>query len=46
MVNLSKLDNKSKLCGLINEKGHIIDDVIIGVVENVKFRMVVNSGKI
>lgn len=43
MVNLSKLNNKSKLCGLINEKGHIIDDIIIGDVDNVKYRMVVNS---
>ena len=43
MVNLSKLDKKSKLCGLINDKGHIIDDIIIGNVDNVKYRMTVNS---
>ena len=42
-VNLKNFKNKSKLCGLVNEKGQIIDDIIIGHKDGSRFRMVVNS---
>lgn len=43
LVNMSKFDNKSKLSAIINENGHIIDDLIIGDVDKEKYRLVVNS---
>ena len=42
-VNLNSLKNRSKLCGLVNTRGHIIDDIIVGNVDDTKYRMVVNS---
>ena len=33
LVNLENYDNKSKLSAVVNNKGHIIDDVIIGDVD-------------
>jgi aminomethyltransferase len=43
LVNLNKLKNKSKLCGLLDSRGYILDDIIVGNVDESKFRMVVNS---
>ena len=43
LVNLENYDNKSKLSAVVNSKGHIIDDVIIGDVDKSKYRLVVNA---
>lgn len=43
LVNLEKYNNKSKLGVLLNDKGYVIDDVIIGDVDNSKYRLVVNA---
>jgi aminomethyltransferase len=43
LVNLEKYNNRSKLAAVLNNKGHIIDDVIIGDVDNKKYRLVVNA---
>ena len=43
LVNLENYDNKSKLSAVVNNKGHIIDDVIIGDVDKSKYRLVVNA---
>jgi len=40
-INVHK--NKSKLTGLINKEGHIIDDLIVGNVDNYKYRLLVNA---
>lgn len=40
-INVNK--NKSKLTCIINKEGHIIDDLIVGNVENYKYRLVVNA---
>ena len=42
-VNLNSLKNKSKLCGLLDSRGYIIDDIIVGNKGDSNFRMVVNS---
>lgn len=42
-VNLNSLKNKSKLCGLVDNKGYILDDIIVGNVDELKYRMVINS---
>ena len=42
MVNLSK-PNHSKLSAVLNAKGHIVDDLIIGNVNSEKYRLVVNA---
>lgn len=42
--NLNTLNNnKSRLSVLLNNKGNIIDDLIIGNINNEKFRLVVNA---
>lgn len=42
--NLNTLNNnKSRLAVLLNDKGNIIDDLIIGNINNDKFRLVVNA---
>ena len=43
LVNLEKYNNKAKLSAVLDSKGHIIDDVIIGDVDNQKYRLVVNA---
>ena len=43
LVNLENYENKSKLSAVLNSKGHIIDDIIIGDVDNSKYRLVVNA---
>ena len=43
LVNLEKYNNRSKLAAVLNNKGHVIDDVIIGDVDNSKYRLVVNA---
>lgn len=42
MVNLSKKNN-SKLSAVLNKRGKIIDDLIIGNIDNEKYRLVVNA---
>ena len=42
MVNLSK-PNHSKLAAVLNAKGHIVDDLIIGNIQDEKYRLVVNA---
>jgi aminomethyltransferase len=43
-LDLNKLKkNKSKLAVLINDKGYVIDDLIISNVEDQKFRLVTNA---
>jgi len=44
LVNLENYDNKSKLSAVLNSKGHIIDDLIIGDIDKSKYRLVVNAG--
>ena len=42
--NLNTLNNnKSRLAVILNDKGNIIDDLIIGNINNEKFRLVVNA---
>ena len=43
LADLSKYYNRSKLVSLINKKGHIVDDIIIGDVDKSKYRLVVNA---
>ena len=43
LVNLEKYNNKSKLAAILNNKGHIIDDIIIGDIDKSKYRLVVNA---
>ena len=43
LVNLEKYNNKSKLAVVLNTKGYVLDDVIIGDVDNSKYRLVVNA---
>ena len=43
LVNLEKYNNRSKLAAVLNDRGHVIDDVIIGDVDNSKYRLVVNA---
>ena len=43
LVNLEKYNNRSKLAVLLNDKGYVIDDIIIGDVDNSKYRLVVNA---
>lgn len=43
LVNLEKYNNKSKLSAVLNGKGHIIDDLIIGDIDKSKYRLVVNA---
>ena len=43
LVNLEKYNNRAKLTTVLNEKGYVVDDVIIGDVDNSKYRLVVNA---
>jgi len=43
LVNLEKYNNRAKLATVLNEKGYVVDDVIIGDVDNSKYRLVVNA---
>jgi aminomethyltransferase len=43
LVNLEKYNNRTKLSAVLDSKGNIIDDVIIGDVDNNKYRLVVNA---
>jgi aminomethyltransferase len=43
LVNLKKYNNRSKLSAVLDNKGNIIDDVIIGDIDNNKYRLVVNA---
>jgi aminomethyltransferase len=43
LVDLNKYNNRSKLVSLINKRGHIVDDIIIGDVDKSKYRLVVNA---
>lgn len=43
LVNLEKYNNRAKLATVLNEEGYVIDDVIIGDVDNSKYRLVVNA---
>jgi aminomethyltransferase len=42
LVNMDKYQNKSKLCCYLDDK-YIIDDLIIGDIDNSKYRLVVNG---
>ncbi len=43
-INVSKiLPNKSKLCVILNKKGHVTDDLILSNINNEKLRLVVNA---
>ena len=43
LVNLKKYNNRAKLSAVLDNKGNILDDVIIGDVDNTKYRLVVNA---
>lgn len=43
LVNLEKYSNRAKLAAVLDDNGHIVDDVIIGDVDNLKYRIVANA---
>ena len=43
LVNLEKYNNRAKLAAVLDNKGNIVDDVIIGDIDNQKYRLVVNA---
>ena len=45
-IDINKLtENKSKLAVLLNDEGHVLDDLIISNVDSRKYRLVVNADK-